>query len=58
MKYEKPFVTDLGSIADHTFFRCSVGNPTPEPPNPPKDPQDFPLDKHGECSSGHAFVVS
>jgi hypothetical protein len=50
--YEKPSITDLGSIAEHTFTRCATGDPVPGAP--PKDFQDFPLDKHGECSSGHA----
>ena len=50
--YEKPSITDLGSIAEHTFYRCGeAGNP--ESPKP-KDFRVFPVDKHGECSSGHA----
>jgi hypothetical protein len=52
MRYEPPKVKDHGSIIEHTFYRCASGNP--EPGAPPKDWQDFPLDKHGECSSGHA----
>lgn len=52
MNYEAPKVTDHGSIADHTFFRCESGDPTDWAP--PKDFRDFPTDKFGECSSGHA----
>lgn len=52
MKFEHPTVTDHGSIAQHTFFRCGSGNPTDDAP--PKDFRDFPTDKFGECSSGHA----
>ena len=51
MTYERPTVTDHGSIADHTFFRCPTGNPDA---SMPKDFRDFPTDKFGECSSGHA----
>ena len=52
IKYEKPTVTDRGSIAKHTFTRCPSG--TGGAGDPPKDWQDFPPDKFGECSSGHA----
>lgn len=48
MQYEHPTVIDHGTIAEHTFSRC--GGDT----SPPKDWQDFPLDKFGECSDGHA----
>jgi len=48
MKYEAPSVKDLGSIAEHTFYRCSIGNPDS---NKPKNDQDLQgLDKFGECS--------
>ena len=52
MKYEKPTIRDHGSIAKHTFTRCPTGAPVAGAP--PKDFQDFPLDKFGECSAGHA----
>ena len=52
MKYEKPTITDYGSIARHTFTRCPSGDPVAGAP--PKDWQDFPTDKFGECSSGHS----
>jgi hypothetical protein len=52
MKYEKPTIKDHGSIARHTFTRCPSGAPVAGAP--PKDWQDFPLDKFGECSAGHA----
>lgn len=52
MKYEKPTIKDRGSIAKHTFTRCDSG--TGGAGDPPKDWQDFPHDKFGECSSGHA----
>lgn len=51
MKYEKPTIRDHGSIAQHTFTRCLSGSPVGGAP--PKDFQDFPLDKFGECSAGH-----
>lgn len=51
MRYEPPTVTDHGSIIAHTFSRCATGDPSA---TIPKDYQDFPLDKHGECSAGHA----
>jgi hypothetical protein len=52
MTYQTPRITDFGSIAANTFTRCASGNPVPGAP--PKDFIDFPLDTHGECSSGHA----
>jgi hypothetical protein len=52
MKFIAPTLTDYGSIAAHTFTRCASGDP--EPGAPPKDHLDFPLDKFGECSDGHA----
>lgn len=51
MKFERPEIIDHGSIADHTFFRCESGN---DGASLPKDFRDFPPDKFGECSSGHA----
>lgn len=51
MRYEPPRVIDHGSIIAHTFSRCATAEGTEE--IPPKDWQDFPLDAHGECSSGH-----
>ena len=52
MKFEYPMVVDHGSIAEHTFYRCATNDAVPLAP--PKDKEDFPLDKFGECSSGHA----
>ena len=52
MRYERPEIIDHGSIAEHTFYRCESGNP--DGWAPPKDFRDFPHDKFGECSSGHA----
>lgn len=52
MRFEPPTITDHGSIAEHTFTRCAGGNPVPGAP--PKDTEDFGLDKFGECSSGHS----
>ena len=52
MRYEKPTITDYGSIARHTFTRCPSGDPVAGAR--PKDWQDFPTDKFGECSSGHS----
>ncbi|HKK26907.1 MAG TPA: hypothetical protein VKB18_02380 [Gemmatimonadota bacterium] len=51
IQYERPSITDHGSIARHTFFRCESGN---DSATKPKDWRDFPTDKFGECSSGHA----
>lgn len=51
MNFEYPTITDHGSIAEHTFFRCSSGNPDS---SKPKDFRDFGTDKFGECSEGHA----
>ncbi len=48
MKYEKPTITDHGSIAEHTFNRCETGD---READMPKDWQDFPPDKFGECSN-------
>lgn len=53
MRFERPQVSDFGSIAAHTFYRCESGNPDAEFP---KDHRDFPTDKFGECSEGHAVV--
>lgn len=53
MEFRPPTVTDFGSIAAHTFTRCSTA--TGGPDAPPKDHEDFPHDKFGECSSGHAI---
>jgi hypothetical protein len=49
MQYERPVVTDLGSIAAHTFSRCNpqvTGTPI-------KDSADVPhhIDNHLECSA-------
>lgn len=51
MTFEYPTITDHGSIANHTFFRCEGGNPDA---SVPKDQRSFPIDRFGECSSGHA----
>lgn len=51
IEFERPTITDHGTIAEHTFTRCAGGN---EDAFMPKDWQDFPTDKFGECSSGHA----
>lgn len=53
LRYHPPKVTDHGSIIEHTFYRCETGTGLKKK-SPPKDWRDFPLDKHGECSSGHA----
>lgn len=53
MHYERPVIFDLGSIVEHTFTRCS--DSTGDGDAPPKDWENFPLDKFGECSSGHAL---
>lgn len=53
MNYEAPAITDHGSIADHTFYRCESST-SGDNWAPPKDWRDFPTDKFGECSSGHA----
>ena len=52
LPYEHPTVLDHRSIAEHTFTRCATNQAVPGAP--PKDSQDYPLDKFGECSSGHA----
>lgn len=47
--YEAPTITDLGSIADHTFSRCN-----PQVSGPPiKDREEVPhhIDVHLECSA-------
>lgn len=51
IEFERPTIMDHGTIAEHTFTRCAGGN---EDAFMPKDWQDFPTDKFGECSSGHA----
>jgi len=51
MRYEPPRIVDHGSIIAHTFSRCVAATGEGIPP---KDFEDFPLDKHGECSAGHA----
>lgn len=51
IEFAQPTITDHGTIAEHTFTRCSGGN---EDASMPKDWRDFPLDRFGECSSGHA----
>ena len=53
MRFERPIVSDYGSIAAHTFTRCATGDPVEGAP--PKDLEDYPLDSHGECSAGHAL---
>lgn len=52
LQFERPTIRDHGTIAEHTFFRCDSG--TGGADSPPKDFRDFPPDKFGECSSGHA----
>lgn len=47
IRYERPTITDHGSIGDHTFTRCGGTHA-------PKDWRSFPPDKFGECSEGHA----
>lgn len=50
MRYEAPTITDLGSIAEHTFTRCGGSGP-------PKDLDcQFAKDKFGEASSGHGII--
>lgn len=52
MRFENPEIVDHGSIAEHTFTRCGNADPTSfmgiNPP--PKDKDNFRLDKFGECS--------
>lgn len=50
MKFEAPRLVHYGSIAEHTFSRCDSGTGD----FPPKDHREFPHDKFGECSDGHA----
>jgi hypothetical protein len=50
VKYEKPVITDLGSISEHTFFRCPSGTGVDDGETPPKNTADLELDKFGECS--------
>ena len=52
MQYVPPTVVEFGSIGGHTYSRCPSGNPSS---TKPKDWQDYPHDKFGECSSGHAL---
>jgi len=47
MTFERPKVTDHGSIVEHTFYRCPSGNPGA---TIPKNTQDLLTDKFGECS--------
>jgi hypothetical protein len=49
MRFERPTVTDHGSIMEHTFYRCPSGTGTPGV-DPPKNPEDMEFDKFGECS--------
>jgi hypothetical protein len=48
VRYEKPKVTDYGSIAEHTFTRCDTA--TGGSGAPPKDYIICGHDNHGECS--------
>jgi hypothetical protein len=48
VRYEKPKVTDFGSIAEHTFTRCDTAEDRPGAP--PKDFVTCAHDNHGECS--------
>jgi hypothetical protein len=50
MRFTQPSITDHGSIAAHTFYRCPGGDPTA---SMPKDPLPYDHDKFGECSEGH-----
>lgn len=52
MRFEYPAITDHGSIADHTFYRCASGTGV-EGVDPPKDTREFLHDNFGECSEGH-----
>lgn len=47
LQFEHPTIRDHGTIAEHTFTRCGGEHA-------PKDYREFPLDKFGECSEGHA----
>ena len=49
IRYESPRILDHGSIAAHAYSRCDSGAGD----WPPKDSEEFPHDKFGECSSGH-----
>lgn len=55
MHYTAPLVVDYGSIADHTFTRCS--DATGGGDDPPKDYQICEHDKFGECSCGHTGLT-
>lgn len=50
MDFERPTITDHGSIVDHTFHRCDSATGSDFPPGG-KDPEDFDHDKFGECSA-------
>lgn len=50
MKYEKPTITDHGSIAEHTFGVTSGDPDHPGQGNPGKDFRECDLDKFGEYS--------
>ena len=55
MKFERPTITDHGSIVQNTFLRCpSSTSPTGEVTGtgeePPKNYLDLLQDKFGECS--------
>jgi hypothetical protein len=52
MRFEDPAIVDHGSIAAHTFYRCGSGDSTA---SMPKDWQEAPHDKFGECSAGHGL---
>ena len=51
MKFERPTVTDHGSIVEYTFYRCEIGTGVDDGDTPGKNYLDLPgLDKFGECS--------
>lgn len=50
MNFERPAITDHGSIVDNTFWRCDSATGGDFPPGG-KDPEDFDHDKFGECSA-------
>jgi hypothetical protein len=49
MRFERPTVTDHGSIVQNTFYRCPTGTGV-QGVDPPKNYLDLLQDKFGECS--------
>lgn len=48
MKFKNPTITDHGSIAENTFYRCNPTGATPDAP--PKNYLQLQPDKFNECS--------